>query len=768
MEPIKSKEIDLRKYLRVLLKRKWIIISVFAVIVLATGMNATTVIPLYRGTARIVIEKRNPNLVSVQEVMALDAGGKDYLETQLMVIKSRIVAAEVIQRLDLENNPDFFPKSNKNFFANIKTFFNNIIQSSQKWLISLMNTEQRRKREVSDQTDAILKKANVFSTDVKTRPPSSGFVSKFIDRVNAKPVKGTRLVDVSFTAPEPKLAARIANELVQAYIDLNLEIRLKTTKNAIQWLSDRLNEERKKVEKAEISLLKYKDKEGILTDFSEGSEAISAQKLADLQARVVEAESVRVEAETRYQQARSLKNSEMLGSIPEVLNNEMIREIKKMEVNLYNRMSELSKKYGRNHPQMVAIKSELEDLKLRRKSEIQRIVKSLQSNYKLVLTKEASLKNVLKEQRQEIVELNQKAIRFRVLQRQAETSKHMYDLLINRFKETSLAEEMKIGNIRIIDEAEPRYGPININLKSTLKKTVMLGLILGIGLAFLLEYLDNTIKIPDEIKEYLNIPYLGPTPAFSLNENETRFHEDLVTAHSPKSTASESFRGIRSAILFSSADDAPQTILVTSAGPSEGKTFCATNLAVTMAQAGSRVVLLDCDMRRPRIHKILKARRDKGVSSIIVGKDPVKDAIVNTQIKNLDFIPVGPIPPNPSELLGSKNMKNFIEALRKNYTRIVIDSPPITAVTDAVVLSQAADGVILVVRAGDTPRQVVQNGLSQLTAVNSKILGAVLNGVDTGRDSYYYYQYYYYYYGDDGKDKKTKGLRKKKKPSPYG
>jgi len=251
MEPIKSKEIDLRKYLRVLLKRKWIIITVFTVIVLALAVNATTTTPLYRGTARIVVEKKNPNLVSVQEVMSLDARGSDYLKTQLMVIKSRIVAAEVIRRMDLENNPDFSPKPNKNLFTNIKTFFSNIIQSSQKWLISLMNTEQRRKRETSDQTVAILKEANVFSsdaaTDAKSRPPSPGFVTAFISRVSAKPIKETRLVDVSFTAPEPKLAALIANELVRAYIDLNLEIRLKTTKNAIQWLSDRVNDERKKV-----------------------------------------------------------------------------------------------------------------------------------------------------------------------------------------------------------------------------------------------------------------------------------------------------------------------------------------------------------------------------------------------------------------------------------------------------------------------------------------------------------------------------------------
>jgi capsular exopolysaccharide synthesis family protein len=237
-----------------------------------------------------------------------------------------------------------------------------------------------------------------------------------------------------------------------------------------------------------------------------------------------------------------------------------------------------------------------------------------------------------------------------------------------------------------------------------------------------------------------------------------------VTLHSPKSSASESFRGLRTGILFSSADKSPQVILVTSAGPAEGKTSCATNLAVTMAQAGSKVLLLDCDMRRPRIHKIFDASREAGISSVLVGSGELKEAIARTQVKNLEVMACGPIPPNPSEILGSRKMGKFIEAMRGRYDRIVIDSAPLTAVTDAVVLSSIADGVLLVIRAAQTPRQIVQNGLAQLQTVNAHVLGAVLNGVKTGRDSYYYYQYYYYYYGDDGERKK--GARKQKQKQP--
>jgi polysaccharide biosynthesis transport protein len=439
----------------------------------------------------------------------------------------------------------------------------------------------------------------------------------------------------------------------------------------------------------------------------------------------------------------------------------LVKEIKKMEVGLYNRMSELSKKYGRNHPQMVAIESELADLKKRKAVEARRVVNSLKNEYKLALAREESLKNALAKQKTESLKLNKKAVQFGVLQRETESSKHMFDLLIKRFKETSLTEEMKTGNIRIIDKAEIPRSPVKPKKKRNLLLALIVGLSLGVGLAFFLEYLDNTIKLPEEIKEVLKIPYLGPVPAFSPDENQPSVSVDLVTIHSPKSTASEAYRGIRTGILFSSADTTPQVIMVTSAGPKEGKTVSSANLAVCMANAGSRTIIVDGDMRRPRIHKVFDMDRTIGLSSILVGTGSPEDAIVASGIQGLDILPVGPLPPNPSEIIGSKKMEQFLNDLRKKYERIIIDSPPISAVTDAVALAQMVDTTLLVIRAGQTPRQLIQNGLEQLSAVNANVLGAILNAVSVGRDSYYYYQYYYYYYGEDGDRKKRRQKRKR-------
>ena len=557
-------------------------------------------------------------------------------------------------------------------------------------------------------------------------------------------------MDVSVEAKDPAMAARMANELVKAYIGQNLEIKLAATKDAVKWLGERIDEERDKVEEAENDLLRYKEKHQIITDFSSDAENITAQKLATINQQVVEAESKRVEAETRYKQALALDDDPaMLDSIPEVLANDLIKEIKSMEVSLYNRMSELSKKYGKNHPQMVAINSELADLSKRKALEARRVVNSLKNEYQLALAKEESLKKALALQKEEVLALNKKAVQYGVLKRQAESSRHMYELLIKRFKETSLTEEMKTGNIRVIDKAEMPQAPVKPKKRLNLLLAVVVGLFTGVGLAFFLEYLDNTIKTPDDVTDYLKVPYLGPVPAFSMNGNVDGIPPELISIHSPKSTVSEAFRGLRTSIMFSATDKKPTVFIVTSSGPLEGKTLISSNLAVTLARSQKPVLLIDGDMRRPRVHKVFQTSHNKGLSGILVGRDVLGESILETPVKGLHLLPVGHLPPDPSELIGSRAMEKFIDGLRETFKFIVIDTPPVTAVTDAVALSRFVDGVILVSRIGVMPRQVLKNSLEQLQAVQAKILGVVLNGVSSGKDSYYYSQYYYSYYGED-------------------
>ena len=745
-----EEHIDLRDYLRVILKRRWTVMTVFVIILISVAIYTFTATPIYEATTRLVIERENPNVVSVEEVMAIDASGTDYYQTQYKIIESRTVAREVIRRLNLENSEEFFPKPKDDLLSSLKRSVVETVASWKESITSLLKTEEEKGADGSE-----------------AYAPDTALVSDFIDRITVGPIRNSRLVDVSFRAANPVLGTKIVNTLARAYIDQNLETKLVAVQNAGKWLHTRIDEEREKVEKAEESLLEYKETHGIVTDFSSDVEQVTAQKLAQLNSQVVQAESGRVEAETRYNQALALVGSpDMLDSIPEVLNNELIRQIKSMEVDLYKRMSELSKKYGQKHPQMLAIESELQTLQKRKAQEVDRVINSLRNEYRVTLAKEKSLKEALSKQKKEALDLNQKAIKYGVLRREADSARHMYEVLIKRFKETSLTEDMKTGNIRIIDRAEVPSFPVKPRKKLNFLMAVTLGLFAGIGLAFFFEYLDNTIKVPEDVKRHLKIPYLGPVPLFEVNgqgkQDGTR--PELVTVLAPKSTASESYRGIRTSILFSSAESSPQVILVSSVGPAEGKTITTANLAITMAQYGSKVIILDCDMRKPRMDQLLGVPRNQGMSNLLVGSNA---NILRTGVPNLDVIPAGPIPPNPSEILGSARMAHLLGTLRRRYTRVLIDSPPSTAVTDAVALSKSVDGIILVIRAGTTTREMAKNGVAQFDAVGAPMLGVVLNGVGVGRDSYYYYQYSYDYYGDDG-DKRRKPRSKTTPKDPEG
>ena len=740
---------DIRDYLHVIIKRRWTVITFFAVLVITVAIHSFTVTPIYEATTRLIIDKENPNVVSIQEVMAVDTSGTDYYQTQYKIIESRTVAREVIRILHLKENEEFFPKPNDNFIYNLKNSVVKTIASWKESITSLLKTEEGGAvHDISEEYE-----------------PDSALVSDFIDRIKVNPIRNSRLVDVSFQAKDPVLASKIVNTLANAYINQNLEIKLKAVQDAVRWLNSRIDDERKRVEKAEQALLWYKEKHSIVTDFSSDVEKITAQKLAEMNTQLVEAETKRVEAETRYKQAMALEGTpDMLDSIPEVLDNKLIQEIKTMEVDLYKRMSELSKKYGQKHPKMVAIESELKTLQKRRAQEVDRVINSLRNEYKVALAKENSLKAALAKQKKESLDLNQKAIEYGVLRREVESARNMYELLIKRFKETSITEDMRTGNIRVVDKAEVPKNPFKPRKKLNIILAIIVGLVMGIGIAFFFEYLDDTIKIPEDIESHLNIPYLGSVPAITIDSDgkpDSETKAELVTLHSPQSIASEAYRGVRTSVLFSSVESIPQVILISSSGPKEGKTITATNLSIAMAQSGSKVIVLDCDMRKPKIHEVFGISRDRGITNILIGNNDVKDAVFHTEIPKLDVIPCGPIPPNPSEIVGSSRMTKLLKILRNNYARIIIDSAPVTVFTDAVILSKHVDGVVLVIRANDTAREIVKNGLSHLQNVGAHILGAVLNGVDMGRDGYYYKQYYHYYYSE-GREKKKESHRRRK------
>ena len=409
---------------------------------------------------------------------------------------------------------------------------------------------------------------------------------------------------------------------------------------------------------------------------------------------------------------------------------DLIETLKEKQVVLETQLAELSKRYKDKHPKMIRMKAELQ-----------------------------SVKEKLDYHTTEILCLNRKAIQYGTLRREAESNREMYNILLKRAKETSLSEGLQTGNIRVVDPAEVPVKPFRPRKKLNILLSSIIGLIGGIGLAFFFEYLDNTIKTPDDVEHYIKLPFLGFVPRTKEKVADPKT-VDLISHEEPRSTISEAYRSIRTAIMFSSSEKPVKSILVTSAGPQEGKTTNVINLAITMAQAGDKVLLVDTDMRRPRIHKTFAYDNSKGLTNYLVGNAEIESVIQHTSMPELSILPCGPIPPNPSELLISDRMKQLIKQVNGQFDKILFDSPPIAAVTDAVILANMADGVVQVIHNGKTNCNVILAGKEKLLGAKAKILGVILNNVDTSRENYYYYYYHHYYYGEDGKKSKKRTRHK--------
>ncbi len=579
------------------------------------------------------------------------------------------------------------------------------------------------------------------------------------DYIIIEPVRNSRLVDISVESHDAALSADIANTLAGQYIDQNMELNLFASKQAGSWLLDRIGELRKKVEVSELALQKYKEQTNILS--LEKRQSIILQKVSEINTKVIEAKTNRIELETRYQQLAQLsKHPGMIESLPAVINNELIREVKSEYVKSQREYSDLSKRYKHKHPKIIRSKSQVELLKNKIALEVDKIVNSIKIEYEVAKSREKSLDNSLDVLKKEALKMNQKGIKYGVLNREVNSNKEMYNILLKRLKETNLSGGLKNSNIRVIDIAEMPILPIRPNIGLNLLLALALGSITGIGMAFFFEYMDNTVKSAEDIERFIKLPLLG---SISIIKQKNGNQPEKIAALDSKSTISEAYRALRTGVIFSSTNNQHKTLLITSAEPREGKTVTACNLAITMAQMGSKVLLIDSDMRKPRLHKVFGVDNSVGLSSLLVGQSSLHEAVYQTQISNLMILPCGPIPPNPSELLVSKGMQNLIKELKGKFDRIILDSPPTVAVTDSTILSNICDQLLLVVSCGKTTREVISRCKKLLSNKGAQLLGIVLNNFDIKHRDHYYSKYYYYYnysYENNGRKKKRRPRRK--------
>lgn len=726
------REPHLLDYLLVLRKHQWLItfflLAVVSIVTIATFRTQ----PIYEATARVEIDRDTPAPFRFNEA---DQGGdygdlEDYIVTQSKILQSETLAMQTVRSMGLDHLPQFGGRPGK------------------------------ADKPAPEGSDASLR-----------RPAALG---AFLGGLTIKRVPNSRLLDVTFETTDPVLAAKVVNAHLNNFIEQNFRSRFEAATQASNWMAGQLNEMKIKVENAEDARLEYERDNQIWT-IDEKSD-ISSEKLSELEKELTQAQAQRIEKEAVYQLAQS-GNYDAIAAVRE---SAVIQDILKQQTTLSAQYTDAVSQYGPKFPKVLRIQAQLKDLDELINREKLNIGNQVEADYRGARQRELLLKEALDEQRAEVNKTAEKLVQYSILKREADTNKQLYDGMLQKLKEAGITAGLRSSNIRVVDPALIPSYPSRPNKTRNILLSIMVGFLGGVGLALLREYLDNTVKTPDDIETLARLPSLAVVPALSNSSGKRRGRfskllktavvtskegrAELISHNMPQSQMSEAFRALRTSLLLSQADHPPQVILMTSALPREGKTTAAVNLAVTLAQLGDKTLLVDADLRKPGINRALSLVDGKhaGLSSYLAGVSSLDLITVpHPAISNLEAIPTGPIPPNPADLLSSRRLTELIGELRGRYKFVVIDSPPIMAATDAVILSVLVDGVLMVVRSGETPKEAFTRTRDLLVGVKCHMLGVVLNAVDASSPDYYYsYRYYPYSYGGYGREEDTRKSRK--------
>ena len=724
--PQEEREVNLRDYWKVIRKRQWTIIAFFLIVVVTTAVGTFTMRPIYRGTTTIQINKENPQIVDFKEIFAVNTMDRDYYQTQYKLLESRNLARRVTDLLKLSEHPEFHPQPQTPFQkwkSNIMNFFSGLFTSSDK--------------------------------DSSENDKESLLINGFLKKVKIEPIRNTRLVKIHFDSHFPELSGRVPNALAKQYVRQNLETRINATEEAKDWLTGQLEVLKAKVERADESLQAFASKHDIIS--LEEKENVTMQRLTELNEALTTAESDRIAKEALYKQA-SARNYD---SLPPILENTLIQELKQAYIQLDAEYMRRSETFKPEYPEMVRLKNQMETIRKRLDAEVGRIIAGIKNDYEAGLRRESLLQESFQRQKAKAMEMKQKAIQYNILKREADTNRDLYNGLLQRMKEAGVSAGITASNIQIVDGAELPTKPFKPNKRLNLLLASVVGLFLGLGLAFFFEYLDNTIKTPEDVEQLIQLPSFGMIPEIAYERRRrldegTSYPVELITFGHPKSMLSEAYRNVRTSILLSFSEKPPKRIAISSPNPAEGKTTTVINTAIALSQTGARVLIIDSDMRKPRVHTVFGEENGLGLSNFLSGNADLRSVIKKANIPNLYYIPSGPIPPNPSELLGSSLFKTTMRFLGEKFDHVVLDSPPVLGFADSTILATSVDGILLVVSGGKTPRETLQHAKDILRQVNTKILGVVINQVDIGRSDYgsYYYRYHYYY----GKEEKKKKL----------
>ncbi len=722
-----------RDYLRIVLKRTWIILGLFVSTVTGTALYALMQPAIYDSTVRLLVEPTGPRVNVIEEVYAPITGG-DYYKTQSELIKSHQILRETAHRLNLKGHPEYSPRPA------------GLLDSWLEWVKAPFSVILSAVSNPTGQTVPV--------------PESEGdrqLVEAFKGHVTVKLVQNSRLIEVKVESIDPQLAADAANTIASVYIARSLEMRIGASVEATRWMASRVEELRGKVEESERTLQEFVVQHGLMS--VDERRRMVTEKLKLLHSQLMQAEGKRIDAEARFQHVASvMENPRALESSAEALSSGLIQTLRSQEITGSQKVAELSEKYGPKHPALMKASAELKEMRTRMKDEIKKIYDSVKAERDEVIVRERLLRNALEKQKSEVIASGQHEVQYGILERETESNRQLYEMFLRRMKETDIATEIRSSNISVADPAIVSPIPVKPNKRQMVLLAALLSLIGGIGLAFVLDNADSTLKSEADIVHSLpGLAFLGFVPVCHEARKQAGV-VDFAIHETPQSLFADQIRSVRTTLMLSAADKPPTSILVTSSLPGEGKTALSLNLAIAFAQLGHPTVLIEGDLRKPRLQTAFGLKLERGLSHYLAGEAELHAILHPTMVPNLKLIPCGAIPPNPTELLQSRHMADLLESFRKDNAHVVVDCAPVISLADSLILGHLVDGAVLVVHAAYTTRQVAQKAVHSLLDGKTKVLGVVLQRVQA-RDVPAYYSHYekdYYHPQKPGKPRTSR------------
>ena len=725
-------EIDLLAYWRMLVKRRWLIIGVVVLVVAIALIRTLLTPPTFRATVVMQIDTESMQVMQVQGITPMQGGwDPDFNQTQYELLQSRSLAERVAEDLRLADS---------NIFEQLRP------PTWSERLGDLLNPNARVKEKplapkaVEENTDpgkdAQATSAGAANNALRALRQATGLVQ---GGVSVDPVRNSHLVRVSYDSMLPAFAARVANALADGFIASSMDRQFGASSYAKKYLEDQLAQLKSRLEESERSLVTFAQKENIVPN-ADGTSLVG-QNLADLNASLAKAQDQRIRAESRWAEASKVSGAALPA---DMLTDSILRTLQQQRALLQGQYQQKLQTFKPEYPEMLSLKGQIDESTKQIESELKNIRASVKAEYDATLGQEKMLETQLDELRKKTLEADRSSIQYNILKRDVDTNRQLYNALLQRYKEVGMAGGVKQSNISIVDRAEVPMSRFAPSLSRNLMLGFLLGAMLGVMIALLLEYIDDSLKSPQDIEQHLKLPVLGIIPKLSKQTPREALSD-------PRSAFSESYRSVRTALQFSTDRGVPKVLLITSPAASEGKSTSALTLAQNFVQLGKRVLLIEGDLRNPSLSKAMGLVAGDGLSSLLSGAKTLDQAVTKTDSKNLDVILSGPLPPSPTELLAGSRLVSLLLIASQKYDQIIIDGPPVLGIADAPILANAAGGTLLIVRSGSSKISSAQAAIKRLRVTRARLIGCLLTQYDAKASGYGYEYEGYYAYGGSRK-----------------